>query len=91
MLVHSRVHEKMSELISFLLQNTNLVSILRAVSFKYTWEGGTPLISDPSNTKKYGFTPTTNRKIKKNCVPPSQVDLNGTALSKICPNFAGHV
>ena len=49
-----------------------------------------PLISDPPtnrkkthppNIKKYGFTPTTNGKIKKMVFPFSQVDLNGTALS----------
>ena len=47
--------------------------MLRAVPFKYTWEGGMALISDPPPTnrkktnqhKKYGFTPTTNKKIKK--------------------------
>ena len=33
---------------------------LRAVPFKYTWEGGTPLISDPP----------TNRK-EKNVHPPA--------------------
>ena len=58
--------------------------MLKAVPFKYTWEGvgGTPFISDPPpNINKYGFTPTTNKKKFKNGVPPSQVDLNGTALS----------
>ena len=46
---------------------------IRAVPFKYIWEGGMPLISDPPPTP-------TNRK--KNGIPPSQVDLNGTALTK---------
>jgi hypothetical protein len=32
--------------------------------------------------KKYGFTPTTNRKIKKMAFPTSQVDLNGIALNE---------
>ena len=28
------------------------------------------VIGSPPNIKKYGFTPTTNRKIKKNGIPP---------------------
>ena len=41
-----------------------------------------PLISDPPpNIKKYGFTPHNQQKDKKNGIPLTQVDLNGTAIS----------
>ena len=50
--------------------------ILRAVPFKYTWEGGSHLFQmpppnrkNPTQHKKNGFTPTINRKIKKNGIP----------------------
>ena len=54
------------------------------------------LISDPTNRKqnppnikKYDFTLTTNRKKKKNGIPPFQVDLNGTALIIFCIVLTG--
>ena len=34
---------------------------IRAVPFKYTWEGGTPLISDPPPPIEKKFPPTTTR------------------------------
>ena len=48
--------------------------------------GATLLQQPPPNRKKYGFNPTTNRKIIKMAFSPSLVDLNGIAPSVITSN-----
>ena len=65
------------------------IDSLRAVPLKYTWKGGNatyfrpptqPIEKKTTQHKKNMVSPPQPTEKQKNGVPPSQVDLNGTAL-----------